>query len=554
MQPTARENPDSRRGRPTLAALSASLLAVVSISALLTSGSFAADPPTPNVLMIVTDDQRYDELASMPNVRNLIAGQGVTFRRTYVTYPLCCPSRSSLLTGLYAHNHDVRGNSPPYGGWERFQDLHESNALPFEMQEAGYETGFSGKYMNGYLSKRPEPPAVPAGWDFWAAKTSMGNYLDFYYNYDLASSSAPSQTPTYDHYGFAPADYMTDVVGEKASSFLQGRSADASSPFFLAFWPGGPHFPFEPAPRHWGEWESEPLRKIPGTNEKDLSDKPNWLRKSVGTIPRRSLQRIDSERRRRLEQLVSVDEAIGALIDQLDQQGTLNDTYIFFTSDNGYFRGEHRVPAGKFLPYEPSARVPLIIRGPGIPRGERSSELTSLMDLPQTILEIATGAEDPTADGRSLLPYAEDPALRSTRPLLIEGFTDGDGPSESSLGRNPAAGLRGVSDLEQEPGGLQTDRYSGKENSPRKIWKVPAYRAIRTNRYLFVAYANGQEELYDMRIDPHQLENVTKNPRYDRVRTWLLAELSNYADCAGAGCRAETDREPTPLPPEKDAP
>lgn len=518
---------------------------------MLASGSLAAGSSSPNVLLIVTDDQRYDELASMPNVRNLIADQGVTFDRAYVTYPLCCPSRSSLLTGLYAHNHDVRGNGGPYGGWGRFKALHESTALPVRMKAAGYETGFSGKYMNGYLGDHPDPAEKPPGWDSWSAKTSEGNYLDFYYNYDLATSTSPSDPPTYSHHGFDPPDYMTDVVGEKALNFLQDHSTGSPSPFFMAFWPAGPHYPFEPAPRHWGEWSSKTLSPVPGENEQDMSDKPGWLRNSVRSLSSQTLRRIDAERRRRLEQMISVDEAIGSLIDELDQQGTLDDTYIIFTSDNGYFRGEHRIPAGKFLPYEPSSRVPLIIRGPGIPHGERSHELASLMDLPQTALEIATGSDDPNADGRSLLAYAEDPTLRTKRPVMIEGFTRGgrgeNSTPESSPSTNPALGLQGVSDLEQEPGGKTVDRYGSNRTLFNPNLSAPGYRAIRTNRYLFVAYANGQEELYDMRRDPQQLENAASAPRYSKVRTWLLALLNRYADCAGEECRATTGREPRPV-------
>lgn len=536
----------------------AGLLALTVFSGTVLASASKADGETANVILIVTDDQRYDELSSMPNVRSLIAAEGVRFDRAYVTYPLCCPSRSSLLTGLYAHNHDVKGNSPPAGGWGRFEALHESSALPVRVQSAGYRTGFAGKYMNGYMRGLPDPPRKAPGWDFWAAKTSADNYLDFYYDYDLAFSPGTGEPVEYLHHGFAPTDYMTDVTGGKALSFLEERASEPGVPFMLAFWPGGPHFPFEPAPRHWNLLDSRYLKPVPAQNERDMSDKPRWLQRSVRKITQKGLGRILDERRRRLEQLISVDEAIGAMMEELERQGRLEDTYVIFTSDNGYFRGEHRIPAGKYLPYEASARVPLIIRGPGIPSGERSRELVSLMDVSQTILQITSGAIDVAADGRSLLPFAADPDLTTTRPLLIEGFTsngdDDDASSSSGLRRNPAAGLGGVADLEQEPLRVRRGDPEGGTGRAQITWRAPGYLSVRTDRYLLTAYANGQLELYDMDRDPAQMENVITRRSYREARRWLLDLLDQLASCAGEECRVETGPEPVPRRPGSVAP
>jgi N-acetylglucosamine-6-sulfatase len=541
-----------RPGPPRLrtVGLWAVLLAVCPLVAVSASRSLAAEDSPPNVLMILTDDQRYDELESMPSVRELIADEGVTFERAYVSYPLCCPSRASLLTGLYAHNHDVQGNSAPRGGWAKFQESGEQNALPVRLQDAGYRTGLAGKYMNGYLRDRPETPAKPPGWDFWSAKTSEGNFLDFYYNFNLASSVDQSDPMAYEEYGFAPGDYMTDVVGAKALQFLEGHQED-TGPFMLAFWPGGPHFPFEPAPRHWGLEGGHKLEPLAGSNEQDISDKPAWLRKVTRKISKASLRRIAGERRRRLEQLMSVDEAVGSLIAELERTGELDNTYVVFTSDNGYFRGEHRIPSGKFLSYEPSARVPLIIRGPGLPAGEMSRELVSLVDVPQTILEIATGSIDPAADGRSLLPYASDPDSRSTRPLVIEGFSggsidDGDASVSGSEG-NPAAGLIGVGDLEQEPASPTADRYQKAGTRAQITWRAPGYLTVRTGRYAFTSYSNGELELYDMKRDPAQLQNVAANRRYIYVKRWLSDLLVEISNCSGEACREGAGPQPVPL-------
>ncbi|MFM9043323.1 MAG: sulfatase-like hydrolase/transferase, partial [bacterium] len=432
----------------------------------------------------------------------------------------------------------------------KFQESGEQQALPVRLQDAGYRTGLAGKYMNGYLRDSPETPPRTPGWDFWSAKTSEGNFLDFYYNFNLASSIDQSDPMTYSEYGFAPGDYMTDVVGAKALQFLESQEEE-TAPFMFAFWPGGPHFPFEPAPRHWGLKAGEELKPVPGSNERDMSDKPAWLRKATKRLPKTSLRRIDDERKRRLEQLMSVDEAIGSLLDELDRTGEIENTYVIFTSDNGYFRGEHRIPAGKFLPYEPSARIPLIVRGPDLPAGETSRELVSLVDIPQTILEIATGSIDPTADGRSLLPYASDPDSRSNRPLLIEGFTgnsaDDEDAADSGNGSGLASGLIGVRDLEQEPVAPAADRYRAAGTRARITMKAPGYLAVRTNRYLFTSYSNGQSELYDMKRDPAQMRNMTADRRYGYVRRWLTDLLDELSGCSGEACRQETGPQRIPL-------
>jgi arylsulfatase A-like enzyme len=245
---------------------------------------------------------------------------------------------------------------------------------------------------------------------------------------------------------------------------------------------------------------------------------------------------------------------------ELDAEGILDDTYIVFASDNGFFRGEHRIAGGKYLPHEPSSRVPLMIRGPGIPAGGVSEELVSAMDITQTVVEIATGVADPTLDGRSLLPFAQSTALRTTRPILLEADTGGGGSpgfdpeaasaSDAKLAKAKLFGRRGVKNLDQE-------RMATKSAANGNF--APAYKAIRTDRYLFVLYANKQTELYDMRRDRAQLRNVTADPRYRRVRRFLRIHLNGFAACAGVTCRVEIGPDPRPrkrkpkpkVPPEQ---
>ena len=435
-----------------------------------------------NVVFILTDDMTSSELAGMPNVQSLIGGQGTTFNSAYVSFPLCCPSRATMLSGQYMHNHGVRGNFPPNGSWFRFRP-HESNDLPVWLQDDGYYNVHIGKYMNGYSIVDGSLP-VPAGWDEWYGKVSEDA---LYFDYNLIEKTAPSATPRITFYGDQPADYQTDVFGGRAVDFVQD-SAVSRQPFWLNLWFNSPHGPFDPAPRDLFRLSGSPLPKLPGFNEKDIRDKPKWLRRQIKKpLQKKQIKLIDNERRRQQEQLISVDQAVGKLVQALQSKGILDDTYIIFASDNGFFRGEHRIASGKYLPYDPAARVPLLIRGPGIPPGGVSNELVWNGDIAQTIDQIASGSENPAVDGRSFLPYAENPALRSTRPLLLEGDTGPGGTGAESARASAAraraarvhvAGRRGVKNLEQEPDAIKS---SGGDRHGSRL-PIDSDRPLRVHR------------------------------------------------------------------------
>jgi N-acetylglucosamine-6-sulfatase len=495
-----------------------------------------------NVIFILTDDMNANELAAMPNVRSLIAARGTTFNRAYISFPLCCPSRVTMLGGQYMHNHGVRGNFPPQGGWPRFQP-HESNALPVWLKADRYYNVHIGKYMNFYPVANGALP-VPPGWDEWYGKVSEDA---LYFNYQLIEKTGDGPTPRLTFYGSQPLDYQTDVFGDRAVDFVRD-TARGRQPFLLDLWFNSPHGPFEPAPRDRFRLAGTPLPKLSAFNEKDISDKPKWFRRQARKrLSGEQIKVIDSERRRAQEQLLSVDESVGELVQELQNRGMLDDTYIIFTSDNGFFRGEHRIPSGKYLPYDPASRVPLLIRGPGIPAGGISDELVWNGDLTQTILQIASGSENPALDGRSLLPYAENPPARSTRPILLEGDT-GPGPTDSETATASAArarvarvgvlGRKGVKDLEQEPNAIKSAATTN---------RAPAYRSIRTDRYEYTIYANRQTELYDMKLDPAQLNSLAGDRRYRYVRKWLLTHLIALSSCRGPACRVELGPDPAPL-------
>jgi N-acetylglucosamine-6-sulfatase len=535
------------RPRPTHARAWAAIVAAVMLLAIVGAGLAAREArgasSQKNVIFILTDDMTFSELSAMPNVQSQIAAQGTSFNEAYISFPLCCPSRATMMSGQYMHNHRVHGNFPPNGGWPKFKS-HESNDLPVWLQDDGYYNIHIGKYMNGYGIEGDTLP-VPQGWDEWYGKVSEDA---LYFNYQLIEKTGPLATPHITFYGDQPSDYQTDVFTDRAVDFVKD-SGVSKQPFWLNLWFNSPHGPFDPAPRDAFRFAGTPLPKLPGFNEKDISDKPKWFRTQARKrIGKKQAKLIDNERRRQEEQLASVDQAVGELVHSLKDKGILDDTYIIFSSDNGFFRGEHRIVTGKYLPYDPASRVPLIIRGPGIPAGGVSSELVWNGDIPQTILQIASGSQDNSLDGRSFLPYAQNPWQRSTRPVLLEGDTGPGGTGAESAQSSSArarearvqvAGKRGVDNLEQEPNAIK---------SATNTDTAPAYRSIRTDRYEYTVYANGQTELYDMKRDPAQLRSLALDPRYRPVRKWLYAQLVPLSSCAGPSCRVEIGLDPAPLP------
>src|SRR3954471_16725355 len=243
-----RQRPLHTRAWATLAAAFA-LLAIV--GGALLAGHAQGASSQKNVVFILTDDMTTSELSAMPNVQSLLAGQGTSFNEAYVSFPLCCPSRATIMSGQYMHNHGVHGNFPPNGSWIRFVP-HESNDLPVWLQNDGYYNVHIGKYMNGYPTGTPSYPlppskflAVPQGWDEWYGKVSEDA---LYFNYQLIEKTPASPTPRLTFYGDQPSDYQTDIFSDRATDFIQDR-ASANAPFMMDLWFNSPHGPFDPAPR-----------------------------------------------------------------------------------------------------------------------------------------------------------------------------------------------------------------------------------------------------------------------------------------------------------------
>ncbi|RYU11491.1 sulfatase [Nocardioides iriomotensis] len=506
-----------------------------------TSASLAAGQP--NVLVITLDDMREDELAFMPRTRALLADQGVTFENSFSPYPLCCPARSSFLTGLYTHNHEVWSHEDPWG----FHSLKDRQTLPVWLQAAGYDTLFLGKYLNGYGSQ-PAPDGsaptsttyVPPGWTDWRGAIDGGPGPGHpqdggTYRFFNTTLNANGQ------YYLEPGRYQTEVFGDLTARMVTERAGD-DKPFFLwanyvAPHHGKPDEADDPKPITRSDGEktrfvttARPPRvrgifdgvitKAPGASgEDDVSDKPFFIR-DLPPLNQAELDGLLEVTRQRAEALAVVDEQVEKTIAALQATGELDRTMVMFTSDNGYFLGEHRIRQGKILPYEPALAVPLLVRGPGIPAGQVRRDPYTSIDFAPTILQ-AAGVSLDTVDwplnGQSLLDVARYGDRGWRRAVLTE-----TGPRDI------------VADVDE----------AGPGSRPQDIG--PAVRSfsqgIRTARYLYVEHASDEVELYDMREDPGQLVNVAGRPAYREDEEALAATLARLRDCKGGSCSAPMPR------------
>jgi arylsulfatase A-like enzyme len=440
----------------------------------------------PNIVVIMTDDQTLESIRVMPKTRELIGGPGTTFSNSFVSNPLCCPSRATFLTGQHQHNHGVLNNEPPAGGYTK---LNHGNTLPLWLQEAGYFTAHIGKYLNGYGELTPQT-LVPPGWSDWQGLVDRSTYL--MYNYTINDNG------TLVTYGETAADYQTDVIAARAEETIN-EAVLTDKPFFLSIAPLAPHVEAiqgtpdpRPAPRHLGAFDSEPLPRPPSFNEADVSDKPAVIR-NLPVRTSSAIQTITNQYRSRLASLLAVDDLVERVVNALSSAGVLSNTVVIFTSDNGFFHGEHRIQANKKYVYEEAIRVPLFIRGGGFPSGVTRNQFVSNVDLAPTIVGLTGATARRVMDGRSLLPLALDPTVAPARDLLIDTLT---------------------------------------------------YRAVRTRDYVYAEHDNGEKELYDMRpssphYDPYQIQSRHADTTYGQIRSDLAVKLASLRNCSGASCNPE---------------
>ena len=496
----------------------------------------------PNVIMFTTDDQTVRDMAVMPKTQALIGNAGASFLHAYASDPLCCPSRVTVQTGEYAHNTGVLGNTPPQGGYQSFND---KNDLPIWLQSDGYRTIHIGKMPNGFAEPSVGGPTyVPPGWGPFAGGSGAGSRGEFYGFIGPPSSYTGF---TLDENGvdktYTPDDYSTDVYSDLAVERINNHLSNfPDSPLYMQVQFFAPHDPATPAPKYANAFATSLLPIEPSFNEKNVKDKPAWI-KRIRRFGPGLIAKIQTRYQHRLETLLSVDDAVERVVNDLQAHGALGNTYLIFTSDQGFMQGQHRLHQGKFVPYDESTQVPLLIRGPGIPAGSQPKALVWNGDITSTILQMTGARPGLPQDGRSMLPLAQDPTLKSTRPLLFETgppgttFEPGVGTTAAASGRRRSA---------KSGKYVKNTDLDHTAQIARPIL-APRYRAIRTGRYLLTKYSDGGREMYDIPRDRFMLKSVWKNRRYAPVKKFLLKALAKLVHCSGPACNKKIGKPPKPL-------
>ena len=448
------------------------------------SSTPAAVPPPrrPNIVFILADDLDFRTTAMMPRLPALIGQQGRTFDRAYVTQSLCAPSRASIQTGQYPHNHRVLDNTGPDGGFGAFRRGQEASTIATWLRAGGYRTALVGKYINGYPTTA-RPDYIPPGWDEWRAQLSDMTQ-DRYVNYFL------NENGTVNPYGVKDADYETDVLSNRAVAFIE-RSVQDHKPFFLYLAPDAPHLPAIPAPRHATLMNGTEAPRVPSFNESDVSDKPAFVQNASLMTPT-EIRKLDRTETARLRTMLAVEDTLSDVLTVLAANQVLDETYVFFMSDNGLMLGEHRLVTTKDVAYEEAIRVPFMVMGPGVAAATHDAEHFVLnIDIAPTLAELAGVAVPDSVDGRSLV-----------RLLRGESVTDW---------RREA-----VSESISYTGGLSA--------------------VLRTPEYAYTEIESNERELYDMRTDPYQLASLHRRADPALLAT-LSARLAQITACRRASCR-----------------
>ncbi|WP_114424155.1 sulfatase-like hydrolase/transferase [Nocardioides houyundeii] len=483
--------------QPTRTGPAAYVPATVDASDLKTAdrGAGADRDDRPNVIVVLTDDMRADELKQMPRTRALIRDRGMELTDATSPHPLCCPARVELLTGQYGQNNGVRHNESRYGGYHR---LKTGNTIGTWFAGQGYNAAFVGKHVNGYENDSPRDP----GWNIWEPIT--GNPTD-YFKFRFFGNERYK------------GDYVTRRIEEKTNSAIRALSA-ADRPFLLFSNHVAPH---ERQQTGRGGLVNPPYEKQYAAVAKHLKapslSARSYNKRVKGGLPSKMQPDphpksvVQKKWQARVRSLQSVDAAVASMVDALTASGELDNTYLVFTSDNGYSLGERRLQKKNNLVNE-TLRVPLVIAGPGIAPGSRSPLPVTLVDLVATITDLTDVQPTLTTDGASFAPTLRgaDQWWRDTT-LIQTGYK-----------YNPA-----------------TDR-----KLKHKGW---ALRGVRTERYTYARDMNtGEKMLFDRQRDPWELKNVVDTRRYARVVAELERRAGKLRNCNGDNCNRTFGRVPKP--------
>lgn len=431
----------------------------------------------------------------MPHVQELQA-QGTTFTNYFVTDSLCCPSRASIFTGSYPHNTGIFTNGGADGGFGQFHARGEEKlTFAARLRSRGYRTALMGKYLNGYKPlKRVDGKSayIPPGWSEWDVG---GNpYREFDYNLNENGKIV--------HYGSDVRSYLTDVLASEGSAFID-RASGTGKPFFLELSTFAPHYPYVPAPRDAADFPGLQAPRTPAFNEADLSDKPSWLRDHPSLNPAQ-ISEIDAAYRQRAQSVEAVDDLIATIEVALQRDGVAQNTYIFFSSDNGYHMGDHTLMPGKMTAFETDIHVPLVVTGPDVVAGGTVARIVENIDLCSTFTRLGRAGTSPFADGNSLVP-------------LLRG--------EQAPGWPDAALV--------EHHGPDNGVAAGPDQPQPGSGNPLTYEALRLPHAMYVEYANGEREYYDLLRDPYELTNIYSDLPQPQVAA-LHTQLAAMEACRGA--------------------
>ncbi|XP_067635791.1 N-acetylglucosamine-6-sulfatase-like [Eurosta solidaginis] len=466
----------------------------------------------PNILLILSDDQdlTLEGMTPMRQVLQLVGNAGATFGRAYTSSPLCCPSRATLLSGMYAHNHGTTNNSVSGGcNGHRWRTKIESQALPVLLRDdGGYETFFAGKYLNEFYGER-----VPHGWTHFYGLHGNSRY----YNYTLRENSKNvSYTDT----------YLTDLLRDKALGFLKARNRQ--KPFFAMIAPPASHAPFTPAERHRGAFANIKALRTPNFNRIPLPQEKHWLVAATRALPTETVKLLDTFYQQRWETLLAVDEMVAFLVETLTDQQELDNTYIIYTSDNGYHMGQNAQAWDKRQPYETDIRIPLLLRGPGVPKGAFIAQPTLLLDLMPTILEWSGLNAHTEMDGLSIQSALRRAAVDEyRRSLLVEYW--GEGNSNTYNAACPWSRADSLSQCTPEADCHCQDAWNNTYSCVRH------FRSATDRLYCEFADWSNFVEAYDVNEDPYQIKNIG----YDLLpieHAFYGLALANLTRCAGNKC------------------
>lgn len=451
----------------------------------------------PNIVFVLTDDLSRNLVRYMPHVLAM-ERHGLTFTNYFVSDSLCCPSRASILTGDFPHDTHVYGNFGSTGGFQAFYERgEERTTFATALQRAGYRTAMMGKYLNGYMQSAghiadgatTDVPAthVPPGWNQW--DVAGWGYGEF--NYTLNENGVLRR------FGHRPSDYLTDVLARKGVKFISG-AARSHRPFFLELSTFAPHSPYVPAPEDRRDF---PGLKAPRPPSFDVLPRnaPQWLAYHP-LLTGRQLARINRAFRRRAQSVQAVDRMIGEIEQALTAHGLSRNTYLVFSSDNGLHTGQYRLMPGKLTAFDTDIKVPLVVTGPGVRPDTTTGRMAENVDLAKTFAAI--GRTRLAGDGHSLVAlfHGKSPP-RWRNAVLIEH--------------------RGTPLSVSDP-----DYQQPASGSPT------TYEAMRTSAFLYVEYADGEREFYDLRTDPFELDNIAGRLTARQLAR-LHAELLALERCHG---------------------